>query len=120
MSAGAFIRTTYEADSGEIHPIKVQPETVAANIGAANGAPGGAATSGISAKVSGGRREIGLLARKVRVAFTGAVPDGYEPGNTLSIPVLTSATYNAALPGTTGTYLGSPVVVVGRTPESVR
>lgn len=118
MSAGPFIRTFYEADSGEIHPIRVQPETVAANVGAANTAATGPATIGISARVSGGSRQLGLVARKVRVAFTAAVPTGYDTDTVLTIPVLTPAAYNAAIVGATGTYLGSAIVVVGRTPES--
>lgn len=120
MSAGNFARSRYESDTGEIHPIRVQPETISANVGAANAAPAGAVTSPISARVSGSNRTLGLVARRVRLAFTAAVPDGYAEDSVLSIPVLTPTAYAAAITGATGTYLGSPVVVVGRTPESIR
>jgi len=120
MSAGNFTRTRYEADNGEIHPIRVQPETIAANVGAANAAPTGAVTVGLSARVSGGRRQLGLTARSVRLQFTGTIPDGYAENSTLTIPVLTPATFTAATVGTTGSYLGAAVVVVGRSPESSR
>lgn len=120
MSAGNFVRSFYEADNGEIHPIRVQPETVAANVGAANTAPAGPATVGISARVSGGARQLGLTARKVRLAFTATVPAGYAEDSIITIPVLTPAAFAAASVGATGTYLGSAVQVIGRTPESVR
>lgn len=120
MSAGNFVRSRYESDSGTIHPIRVQPETLAANVGAVNAGAAGAVDSPISARVSGGNRQLGLVARRVRVAFTGTLPTGYAENTVLSIPVLTPAAYAAAISGATGTYLGSPIVVVGRTAESVR
>jgi len=55
MSAGAFTRTRYRADSGDTHPIRVQPETLTAAFGAtANSAPTDAIDNPISAKVSNG------------------------------------------------------------------
>lgn len=120
MSAGAFVRSRYESDDGEIHPIRVQPETLSANVGAVNAGAAGAATSSLSAKARGGNREYGLKARSVTVAFTGSVPDDYEPGNTYRIPILTQATYDAAVVGGTGTYLDNPIEIVGKSPERVR
>ena len=121
MSAGAFSRSRYAADSGEIHPIRVQPETLALTLGGtANAAPAGAVTSSISAKVSGGRRNLGLKARMVSLAFTGAVPDGYEPDSVTRVPILTPALFTAIGRGTTGTYLGVGVEVLGKSSESSR
>lgn len=118
MSAGEFVRSRYESDAGNIHPIRVQPETVAASIGSANAAPVGTVDVPISAKVSGGRRELGLIARRVRLAFTAGAPTDYAEDSIVSIPILTPAVFNAIAVGQTGTYLGLGVEVVGKTPES--
>jgi hypothetical protein len=119
MSAGSFTRSRYEADSGEIHPVRVQPETILASIGgSANAAPTGTVTNGISARVSGSSRRFGLRCRSVTLRWTGAVPEGYEDDGFVRIPILTPAVYNAISRGSTGTYLTLPVEVVGKTPES--
>lgn len=120
MSQGAFTRTRYEADSGEIHPIRVQPETTAANIGGANAAPAGVTTSSISARVNKTNREFGLRPRYITVRFTGVAPDEYEPGNLYRIPILTPARYNTINVGATGTYLGADVEVVSKSAENVK
>ena len=120
MSAGNFTRSRYETDSGAILPIRVQPETLAANVGSVNAAPGGAVDGLGSARARGSRRQLGVIARSVTVAFTGALPDDYAENQTHRIPIMTPAVYNAANPGTTGTYLGVPIVVIGKNPESVR
>lgn len=117
MSAGAFSVTKYEADSDEIHPIRVQPETVAAF---ANAAPAGEVTSSISAVVSLTRRQKGLRPRYVSCKFSGALPDGYQAGTIYRIPILTKAIYDGLNVGGTGTYLGNPVVIVGKESERVR
>lgn len=118
MSAGNFVRSRYESDAGNIHPIRVQPETIAANIGGANAAPAGTVDVAISARVSGGNRQLGLTARKVRLAFTGGSPTDYADDSIVTIPVLTPAIFNAIAVGQTGTYLGQAVEVVGKTSES--
>lgn len=121
MSSGAFLATgKYEADDGGIYRIRVQPETVAANIGSANAVPAGAVDSTGSVRVGGGNRQIGIKARSVTVRFTETVPEDYAPGQLYRIPILTPAVYDAIQPGSTGTYLGSAVVVVGKNPERVR
>lgn len=118
MSAGNFIRSRYESDAGNIHPIRIQPETADATIGSVNAAPAGAVDVPISARVSGGSRQIGLTARKVRLAFTGTPPTGYAANSVVTIPILTPARFNSVAVGTTGTYLGTAVEVVGKTSES--
>ena len=121
MSQGQFTRSRYQANNGAIHPIRVQPETIAAVIdGNANAAPAGAVTVGLSARVSQSRRAFGLTPRQVTLAWTGAVPDGYDPRGTIRIPILTSANFDDINVGDTGTYLGSGVTVVGKSPESAR
>ena len=120
MSAGEFVRSRYESNAGNIHPIRVQPETIAAEIGSANAAPAAGVDVAISAKVSGGRRELGLIARKVRLAFTAAPPAGYAEDSIVTIPILTPAVFNAIAVGQTGTYQGVAVEVVGTTPETSR
>lgn len=124
MSTGGFERTVYEADYAvEFHPIKVQGETEQADIDSIQNSVGGtqALTSPISAIVSGGRKKLGLRARLVRFEFT-APPTGlnYTPGQTLTIPALSKAFYDAAIPGNQINYLGGTGVVIGRVPESVR
>lgn len=122
MSAGQFITTKYESDSGNIYPIRVQPETTALVLnGQVNNPPSGAQTEGVLARVSGGRRRIGLKARNVRIQFAGAAPDGYKDGSTITLPILTPAVFNA-LPttGGTGTYLGVAVNLIGKSSQAGR
>lgn len=120
MSAGSFVLTRYEADSGTVYPIRVQPETLSANIGGANAAPAGTADADVFARTGGGNRRYALKARSVSVKFTGALPTGYAAGQTLRIPILTPALWNSITVGDTGTYLGSDIQVVGRLREAGR
>lgn len=122
MSAGAFERSKYEADNGDIFAIRVQPETLAATFGGtANAAPTGAVDQQVSARVGGGNREIGIKARAVTVAWDGAPPTGYEPNQLLRVPILTKDLYDAITSNSTsGSYLGAAVTVVGKLGERVR
>lgn len=120
MSAGLFSNSKYEADSGTIYRIKVQPETLSASIGGANAAPAGAIDGEGSARVSGGNRQYGIKARSVTVKFTATPPTGYAENQTYRIPILTQARYAAINIGTTGTYLSTACEVVGKNPERVR
>lgn len=124
MSAGAYTIAKYQASygaGGEIHPIRVQPETIAAAIGSVtNAEPAGAQTNPIQARVSGGRRQIGLQARFVVLrAPSGSEPDGYLPNGLTRIPALTETFYNAATKGVDVTYLGTTYTVVSRGRERV-
>jgi len=123
MSAGAFVRSRYQASytGTPIHPIRVQPESIAASIGGVvNNPPAAAAANPISARVSGGKRTLGLTARKVIIAApTASPPTGYLPGGKTVIPALTEAFYNAAIKGATCTYLGASFTVVARSVEYV-
>ena len=123
MSAGEFQSAFYELSAengGGKARCRVQPETLAATIGGtANIAAGGPATLPSSAVVSRGRRSRGISMRTVTLRWTGEPPAGYD-GKTVTIPVLTVATFTAWVLEGTGTYLATPCKVVGRTPEAVR
>lgn len=101
MSAGAFTKTRYSADYGDgnqIHPIRVQPETVSLVVATQeNTAPTGAATSPISAVVSRGKRARGLRPRLIalRTPATGQ-PANYLPNSITIVPALNKAIYAAA------------------------
>ena len=124
MSGGPYTSSKYDASyADEIHPIRVQAETIAAQIGSVtNAAPTGDSTSPISCSVSRGNRQIGLRARLVRLAYTAAnAPDGYDDrGGIITIPALTEAFYDVAIKGTSATYLTKTMTVSGRSPEIVR
>jgi hypothetical protein len=122
MSAGSFVVTTYEASYAvAIHPIRVQEETVSASIGDVdNGAVGATVTNPIQARVSGSRRSIGLIARKVRLrlASGSSIPAGdYDANSTTVIPALTRAFYEAATKGAVVSYLGANWIVLSRSGE---
>lgn len=124
MSAGAFTVTKYAAsygDGDQIHPIRVQPETITASIGGtANNPPSGSQNNPIQCRVGGGKRSIGLRARSVTLrAPTSDQPDGYRPGGITKIPALTEAFYNAATKGANCSYLGATFTVVSRSRERV-
>jgi hypothetical protein len=128
MSSGGFLISKYQA-GGSATPvvrIRVQPETLTLEVDSVeNTPPAGALVAGWpSARVSGGRRGIGLFARMVRIRFTGTPPTGYKAGQTISLPALTPTFYNACEPGKTGTYEvggnAEAIEVVGRTPEEIR
>ncbi len=121
MSSGVFERSKYLADSGSIHPIRVQPETLGLTLGGvANAAPAGAITAGVpSAKVSGSSRSIGLSARLVRVQLTANLT-GYKPNAVITLPWLNQATFGAISPNQTGTYLATACIVLGKRGEVLK
>jgi len=120
MSAGAFVRSKYESDSGEIYSIRLQEETIAATIASApNAAPSGAVTGEPSAFARGSRRGIGVNARGIRVAFTAAPPTGYLAGQVLSVPILQKTVWDGIARLDTGTYIGAAVEVVSKYAEQI-
>ena len=126
MSAGSFLVSKYPADygsGGEIHPVRVQPETLAASIGAtANAAPSGALTNPISASVSAGRRAIGLRTRQVflKLPVGTTPPTGYLAGARARVAGINKTFYAAAIKGASCTYLGVIWEVTGRDAEVVK
>lgn len=121
MSAGAFTRTFYTDDDGEVHPIRLQPETLEAEFNnVANAAPAGPATSDISARVTGSRRGRGLFARYVTVVFTATPPAGYKAGTYYKIAVPSATVFNGVTVNQTGQYLNVATQVVSKTDEVQR
>lgn len=125
MSAGAFVNVRYVAsygDGDQIHPIRVQPETLAATADSVeNGASPLALTSPISANVSQSTRSLGLHARIVYARLSGTPPTGYATGSRIRIPALSEAFFNACAPkGTELTYLGTTWLTTGVRAEVVR
>lgn len=124
MSAGVFAQARYRASYSavaQIHPIRVQPETVGLTIeGVGNDAPTDPITNPISARVSGGRRGAGLFARTVTLQFVSTLPAGYTPTGRLRVPLLNPEIAAVASRGAAGVYLTLPVTVVGTQAEVVR
>lgn len=120
MSAGEFQNAIYETNAGNFCNLRVQPETLALTLGGtANAAGTGPVNQQASAISSGSRRGIGVNARRVRLNWTGTVPDGYDADGTVTVPILTPALFDSLTRGTAGVYLGQSVEVAGTTPEYV-
>lgn len=115
MSSGPFVRSFYEAGGGGIHPIRLQPETLTVNGGAATGPT----TSSISAKVGGSRRGFGLHARGMRLVRTVGTGDtAFNRYNFL--PICTIAAYDGFDRGDTITYGGFTWTISDMVPERKR
>lgn len=126
MSAGRFSRTRYEAsylDSNPIHPVRVQPETLAlASQGdpvVTNSAPTGSISNPISALVTLGKRARGLRPRSISIQLKDGEtpPTGYVAGSIARVPLLREVMYNAVNVGDDVTYLGVDWQVIGKSPE---
>jgi len=115
MSAGPFVLSRYTADNGDIHPIRVQPETIIATF---NPAPTGAVTIQLRVRASrSNRRRLGISARYVTCRWAATPPTGYTAGASFTLPILTPTAYNAIGAGTTFTYLGAGAIVSSKNPE---
>lgn len=125
MSAGSTILSVYDSDGGNSFNIRIQPETLTLTLATvANAAGSGTPAAGLpSAKVSGGRRSIGVNARLIRIRFTGTLPPGYKMDGIIALPVLQQSVFNGYAKGQTGTYTLNTtdydVVAVGKTPETI-
>lgn len=122
MSAGRFEIRIYEADSGEFHYIKQQPETATLDIalGNQNTVLSDSATSVFWAKESRGAREYGLRPRKLRMQWLPAqAPEGYKEEENFTVTIYSASTYNTAELRQSATYLGGTCKVVGKIPESI-
>jgi len=121
MSAGAFEIGRYINNDGVVFGCRAQPESKALVVATvANAYPVGVVTAPVQARLSGGKRRIGMTARTVTLNWTGAAPAGYQAGRSIRVPCFGQAIYNAATFGAVGTYLALPVTVVGRSPERIR
>lgn len=110
----AFSNSKYEDDSGEIHPIRLRPETLAA----AGAPPTGAITSNIRAQITKTNREFGLRPRMVTLARTEGTGDDAQR-ITAKIPVLTATAFAGAAFAIDAdiTYDGQTWKVVSKLPE---
>jgi len=121
MSSGNFQITKYQASYGlgtSIHPIRVQPETILAAVGAVtNAAPAGAVNNPIRASVSGSKNSNRLITRAIRIRANAAPPSGYAPFGVIRLPALTETFFNACTPGAVVSYLGVNWDVVSRSGE---
>jgi hypothetical protein len=115
MSSGAFVRSFYELDNGDVARCRVQPETIAGF----NSPPAGPATVPGSARMNGSRRKAGINARSVSLAWTAAPPAGYKPDAVVRVPILDPDVYNGLDLGDTVTYLGANAEVIGKTGEKI-
>jgi hypothetical protein len=122
MSSGRFKKDgKYELDNGDIAKCRVQPETLNLTLNSvANGEPTGSVNVRGSAAVSRGRRAFGVNCRLVRIRFTSTLPNGYAADEVIALPWLKKSSFDALPDGATGTYLGNPVILVGRTAESIK
>lgn len=121
MSAGAFIVSTYKTNRGDIHRIRIQPETAAATLnGATNTAPADPPTGRVFVRSSANRRRYGIHARYATLSPIGDAPAGYELGQSLRLSILDPATYDALDVGMSATYLGKTWLIAGLTNEKIR
>lgn len=123
MSTGPFLPAFYESDTGDIHRIRIQPETAALAQGATtNTIPAGPATNDQQVLVSASRNSIGIKARKIRFRMTSPTTVGgiIEAGRVLELPWLQRETFlQVTRPGgQVLTYQGGSAVVIGGTPET--
>jgi|SRR5687768_10503033 len=122
MSTGNFLQAFYRSSfTGEIHPIRIQPESASLVIGEqTNTIPAGPATDPRQAQVSQ-RRGIGLFPAKVGVRVLTPGTSGFAIGSVHYVPWLDSTTLASVVEPKfqTGTYQGAAVRVVGYSPERV-
>ena len=108
--------TTYEADNGEIHPLRLAFDT----LSAAGGVPSGAVTSSIRPKISKARSEYGMSPRcVVATRLRGTAPDLFT--ERIRIPILTLELWASAAfqIGATLSYQGNTYTIVSRINEDV-
>ena len=113
----AYSKTKYEADNGQVHPIRLQPDTLTA----AGSVPAGGVTSPISADIRKSKREYGLGPRGVSASRTvGTAPDTFK--KRIFIPVLVKADYASGsfIPGGQITYKGQSYTIDSLIPEYVK
>jgi len=123
MSTGQFLPAFYESDTGEIHRIRIQPETAALAVGSVtNTIPAGPATNDQQVRVSASRNSFGVKARKVRFRMTTPTTQGgiIAAGEVLELPWLQRESFlDITRPGGQEvTYQGGTGVIIGGTPET--
>lgn len=121
MSAGPFEIGKYQCEAtGNIHPIRVQPETKSLTVnGTANSYPAGDTDSPVSAQTSQSRRALGINARSVTIKFPTAAPTGYKVGEPIRLPWFQPFPTPAFIKGQAVTYLGGTGELVSFEQEKV-
>lgn len=121
MSAGDFTRAFYEGDDGTVYPIRIQPETLAAQFDdTANASASGPATVNLFARINKNRGEYGVGARSVTAEWTAAQPTGYSAGGRIKIAVPDKTIFDGITLLSTGTYLGAGITIIGKNSENIR
>lgn len=126
MSAGAFEDGKYESGNTFVYPVRVQPESKGLTLdGVANAYPDGTLTANIGTlNLTGGRRRFGVIPRTVTVEMTaapsGAVADYAGIGSQFTVPVFDPTVWDGYSKGQSGTYLGTAVKYVNKSPELIR
>ena len=121
MSAGRFTNRFYQADSGEIHLLKQQPESASFSAnGVANNVPAGPATSAFWFKMSLNNGEYGASPRKVRGRWNpGQAPADYKEESSVEVAIYDPAVYNGITINQPFTHLGGSGVITGKVPEAI-
>jgi len=121
MSSGAFEIGKYQCEAtGNIHPVRVQPETKALQVnGVTNAYPSGDADSPVSAQVSQSKRALGINVRTVTIKFPTTAPTGYKVGEPIRLPWFTPFPTPAFIKGQAVTYLGGTGELVSFDQEKV-
>lgn len=121
MSAGAFEIGRYQCEAtGNIHPVRVQPETKALTVnGVTNAYPTGDADSPVSAQISQSKRALGINVRTVTIKFPTTAPTGYKVGEPIRLPWFQPFPTPAFIKGQAVTYLGGTGELVGFDQEKV-
>lgn len=121
MSSGQFTIRIYEADSGEKHLLRQQPEGATLEIdGTPNTVQAGPATSPFWAKANRGAREYGLLPRKLRGRWNpGQQPPGYKEGAEFEVVVYSKSVFDGAAIGGSVSYLAGNGLLVGKVKEDI-
>lgn len=127
MSAGPFIDSRYEANSGFVFPIRIQPETNSLELDTTTNSP---PTEDVTADLptlvlTKSRRGFGVHPRTFTIVLTGdGLPDSrteeYREGNSYTIPILQASVWDSLVKGDVGTYQGIPCVLRTKTPEQIR
>jgi hypothetical protein len=128
MSAGRFVRSRYSAsyDANMIHPIRVQPETLAASLmgtpSVVNSPTTEDVNNPISASISLSNRSLGLRPRFLNLQLPEAAtpPTGYAPGSITRIPAVTQAFFDNVPDNSRVIYLGVEWEVVSKETERAR
>lgn len=120
MSSGVFEDGKYISNAGDIYPCRAQPESKALALGGVSNAyPAAATDQPNSARLKSSNKRIGVNGRSVRVQLTASLAD-YKADAILTVPVFQASVWEGYSKGQVGTYQGTAVKFVGKSPESIK